>query len=59
MRLLVDAIGEEIEAELDDYPPLYILDEQIATVYDLLPNDPVSDEFHDTTDTNVDVLYCK
>ena len=56
MRLLVDAIGEEIEAELDDYPPVDILDEQIATVYDLLPNDPVSDEFHDTTDTNVDEL---
>ena len=55
MKLLMDAIGEEIESELeDDTTNTNDFDEQILSVYALDEHRP--DEFHDTSDTGVDVI---
>ena len=55
MKLLMDAIGEEIEADLEiDTTMLDDPDDQIFSVYAL--DEPNSDEFHDTSDTNTDTI---
>lgn len=55
MKLLVDAIGEEIETDLNDTILQEDTTDHVLTVYDL-PEDHVTDEFHDTNDMNTDIL---
>ena len=55
MRLLVDAIGEEIESELNETSSECEDNANILSVYDL-PPDSTTDEFHDTTDAGTEVI---
>ena len=54
MKLLMDAIGEEIESEFIDEIPIDDPDNQILSVYDLLPDENTGEEFHDTSDSNLE-----
>ena len=53
MKLLVDAISEEIETDFDNTIDQDDIFDQNLAVYDL-PGDCATDEFHDTSDINTD-----